>query len=119
MHPCSMPYKNPNDPRAKAARRKHYRKNKKAYLGRSRGQKEELKKLVWDLKENTPCADCGEKHPHFVMHFDHLDGGTKTANVAQLVANGQKVAVLKEIEKCEVVCANCHAYRTNNRSCSG
>jgi hypothetical protein len=61
-----------------------------------------------------PCRDCGERDPA-VMEFDHLDA--KLQNVSVLVAWGMSISAIKrEIQRCEVVCANCHRRRTYLRS---
>ena len=57
-----------------------------------------------------PCVDCGEQDV-VVLEFDHLRD--KKANVSALVAGASGLEhVFAEIEKCEVVCANCHRRRT-------
>lgn len=59
-----------------------------------------------------PCVDCGEADLR-VLEFDHRDGARKTAEVTKLAADGVTwTAVLREIEKCDVRCANCHRART-------
>lgn len=69
-----------------------------------------------EMKMNTGCMDCGyNKHPQ-ALEFDHLPGFDKLDGVANLV--GRKIewrTIEKEIEKCEVVCRNCHAIRHFNR----
>lgn len=48
------------------------------------------------------------------MHFDHLNN--KIDNIATMVHKLKPLdAILKEISKCELVCANCHADRTHRR----
>jgi hypothetical protein len=60
-----------------------------------------------------PCVDCGERDPA-VLEFDHL--GPKRDHVAWLAGTGYSVGVLEdEIEKCQVVCVNCHRRRTATR----
>lgn len=55
------------------------------------------------------CADCGEMDP-IVLEFHHRDPAEKKFNVAS--ARGKSVPQLvSEIEKCDVVCANCHRRR--------
>jgi hypothetical protein len=50
------------------------------------------------------------------MEFDHRDGTTKEAAVANLVSKGcTDSRLLNEISKCDVVCANCHRLRTYHR----
>jgi hypothetical protein len=50
-------------------------------------------------------------HP-VAMHWDHLPGETKEADLAFLAKRGSRQRVLDEIAKCELVCANCHAVRS-------
>ncbi|WP_134745488.1 hypothetical protein [Microbacterium sp. Root53] len=64
-----------------------------------------------------PCSDCGE--PDLVMlEFDHLPGTDKKFDISRAVGASTRSwrAILTEIEKCEVVCANCHRRRTANRA---
>jgi hypothetical protein len=49
------------------------------------------------------------------MDFDHVRG-TKVADLARLrLARGGWSKLVAEIEKCDVVCANCHRLRTKLR----
>jgi len=49
------------------------------------------------------------------MHWDHLPGTEKHANLSDLARRGSRRQVLEEIAKCELVCSNCHAVRTVRR----
>lgn len=76
-------------------------------------EKAELRKIIIDAKA-VPCADCGQQYPSYVMDFDHLrDKSFSIGNAAQ--RGWSKIKVLAEIEKCEVVCSNCHRERTHQR----
>ena len=64
--------------------------------------------------KQRPCADCGVSYPHYMMDFDHVTlpklfviGNSYVSRSLEEVAN--------EIEKCDVVCANCHRARTWTR----
>ena len=59
-----------------------------------------------------PCADCGERDP-LVLEFDHLRD--KRFNIGSALPYRNWETILAEIEKCEVVCANCHRRRTAHR----
>lgn len=68
------------------------------------------------LKEH-PCVDCGEGDLR-VLTFDHLPEFDKKFDIGRAVSGSTRAwdSILKEIEKCEVVCANCHMKRTGERS---
>ena len=71
-----------------------------------------LLEFVNSLK-NKPCADCGICFPTFVMDFDHRDKSTKEGSIARAIRDmWSKQKILKEMEKCDLVCANCHRIRT-------
>ncbi len=66
------------------------------------------------LKESTPCADCHNLFPWYVMDFDHLH--SKVTAISEMVPLGRpRDAIKEEIAKCEIVCANCHRIRTFTR----
>lgn len=81
------------------------RKNTRQYL-------EVFNNTVRKLKESKPCKDCGKYYPHYIMDFDHLRD--KKYTISRLRSHTIET-VLKEIEKCEVVCSNCHRERTWSR----
>ena len=88
--------------------------NRDKVRGYEKSRRLKTKKYIEDLKATTPCADCDSFFPHYIMQFDHLPGTEKKANVSALTGHSTKV-VMEEIEKCEIVCANCHCTRTYNR----
>ena len=80
-------------------------KRRRARIGRHRVMVQEFKQL--------PCADCGKTFPPEVMDFDHIR--EKRLEVSRLLYVSGTAALLEEIGKCEVVCANCHRIRTKRR----
>lgn len=80
----------------------------------TRPARQKILAKVRQLKSDTPCADCGENYPYYVMQFDHVIG-TKFIKINRMVYTSSFHAVMEEIAKCEVVCANCHHSRTFNR----
>jgi hypothetical protein len=98
----------------RAAKRRYYERNRDLYRDRNRRKRARLRSIVWELKSH-PCADCGQTFPFFVMDFDHREGEEKTAQVAMLVNAMNLRRLLTEIEKCDLVCANCHRIRTYER----
>jgi hypothetical protein len=59
-----------------------------------------------------PCVDCSESDP-IVLEFDHR--GDKLFNISNGLRDRNWQTVLAEMEKCDVVCANCHRRRTAMR----
>lgn len=95
----------------KAANQAHYLGNRQAHLEKSTRRRERLRQLINEVKAK-PCADCGVSYPFYVMDFDHREG--KSFSISQAWRARSWGEILKEIEKCEVVCANCHRERTYN-----
>lgn len=72
--------------------------------------------IVW-YKLLHPCTDCNETDP-LVLEFDHVpERGEKRLRVGNAYKWTPKrlPELLAEIQKCEVVCANCHKRRTELR----
>jgi hypothetical protein len=65
--------------------------------------------FVRQYKEVHPCEKCGEKHP-VCLDFHHKDPETKLSTVSELTVGMVSLEKLKaEIDKCQVLCRNCHA----------
>lgn len=65
------------------------------------------------IKLVAGCADCGYRDNPAALEFDHVENN-KESNVSRLLG-ATWIRVQAEIDKCEVVCANCHRIRTVNR----
>jgi len=61
----------------------------------------------------VPCLDCGECFDPVAMDFDHVRGA-KFDGIAALWSYSWDF-VLQELQKCDLVCANCHRLRTVSR----
>jgi len=74
--------------------------------------------------------DCGGAFPVVCMDFDHRDGeekhprlthrenGYKRCPISMTALATQSLRAFKaEVDKCDVVCANCHRLRTERRGC--
>ena len=93
--------------------RSHYKRRKRLYLDRNLRAYAERRAIVVKAK-SRPCADCGVQYPYYVMDLDHREGVEKKFSLHS-VQYATKAAILREIEKCDVVCANCHRERTQRR----
>lgn len=68
-----------------------------------------------EILKNSECKDCGTKD-YRVFEFDHINND-KFQDVAFLLSTGYNWnKIKKEIDKCEIVCCNCHRLRTFTRS---
>ena len=88
----------------------HYDRNKKYYLDKARRNEKYRVEYIRKLKD-SPCADCGKKYHYCQMDFDHIKG-TKEFNIATEYKNISFARLNKELDKCELVCSNCHRLRT-------
>jgi IS30 family transposase len=81
---------------------------------RSEKRREEMIRVISKIKEDSGCVDCKVKHEYHALHFDHVRG-KKIDNISKMIKWYTYNEVMEEIKKCDIVCANCHAYRTNRR----
>jgi hypothetical protein len=105
-----MPYVDPEKKRLYGQKwnKEFYRKNKKQEIARVAKRKQELRDWLDDYKTRLICELCGEKHPA-CLDFHHRDATSKDFSVGSIKEHGWgKERVLNEIQKCMVVCANCH-----------
>lgn len=92
----------------KAAKARWYQKNRKRCLAKFHANRKIVVEYVWDLKCNSKCTRCSESDPA-CLDFHHRSASDKKDNVARLMGNGHSLKVVKEeIEKCDILCANCH-----------
>lgn len=98
----------------KGLTRNHYRNNKRQYLDRNVRSYMKRRELVRQMKSRA-CADCGIQYPFYVMDFDHREGEFKKYELNRVDRMTAR-AILSEIKKCDVACANCHRERTYRRS---
>ena len=75
---------------------------------------EQRRKRLLDSFKDAPCLDCKQRFPPECMDFDHVRG-EKLSQVGAM-RSWAIVKILKEVAKCEVVCANCHRIRTKRQS---
>src|SRR6476661_2511115 len=85
---------------------------KRAVVNNSNNRNRNREFILSYLKENG-CVDCGNTDVR-VLEFDHLKD--KLYAVSDMIRTAYSIKKIKEeIEKCDVVCANCHRIRTYTR----
>jgi hypothetical protein len=70
---------------------------------------------IGEIKLQRGCEEptcVGYPNHPAALDFDHVRG-EKLYNVAKMAAGYSWAKILVEIEKCDVVCANCHRIRTH------
>lgn len=96
--------------------RSHYNRNKEYYLLKARKRNERIRKqikaYIWAYLKSHPCVDCREGDI-VVLEFDHIRD--KAFTISSVGRDKRLLEVQKEIEKCEVRCANCHRRKTAQR----
>jgi hypothetical protein len=105
-----MPYKDPELRKLKQAgySKSYYEKNKKEVIAKINAKKKLHKEWFAEFKATKSCADCGESRTA-TLDFHHTDPKSTDRKVHKLVSDGHtKLRIQKEIDKCIVLCSNCH-----------
>ena len=88
--------------------REWYKRNSERVIRGKIKRRQETQEWLWELKETLKC-ECGQNHIACLV-FHHMDPKKKDIQISNAAHNGwSKKRILKEIEKCKVLCANCHA----------
>ena len=99
--------------------RGHYKANKAYYVlkaaKRNARERAEIREFIFTLKLQ-PCTDCKKSFHPCVMDFDHVRG-----KKLFVISDGLRDAITRtrlraELDKCDLVCANCHRLRTYRRA---
>ena len=105
-----MVFHTPSNSSAMVTKQTSAAKHIKEYLVTRR--RERKQSLV--ASKGGHCQDCGYEGHQDAFHFDHVRG-QKIVNISVLLQNAPWLAIVSEAEKCDLVCATCHAIRTANR----
>lgn len=85
--------------------RNHYKNNKTKYIEKAKKSNEKAVEAFNQMKSELKCVKCGESHIA-CLDFHHLDPNKKEASISRLINSTKKLQ--QEIEKCIVLCSNCH-----------
>lgn len=101
-------WKKENNDRMKKYRLDYYYRNRDRCRRSVLERKNRIIDVFRELKAALSCS-CGQNHPA-TLQFHHRDAGQKVMDVAVMIRRGWSVEKIKEeIEKCDILCANCHA----------
>jgi hypothetical protein len=94
----------------------HYQRYGEQYRERAKIRRAKIKKILQtkmlEYLHDKSCQFCGENDPR-VLDFDHIDPKQKSIGIARAITNGiDWDRILKEIQKCRILCANCHRKHT-------
>ena len=76
-----------------------------------RKYREKIYEYIDAVRESEPCLGCGN-NDKWVKEFHHIDPEEKLFNVSNSWKNYSLPRVAAEIEKCAILCANCHSRVT-------
>ena len=105
-----MPLKDPETRRfyQKGYRKRYYEKHREIEVTRQKTREKMLVKWFVEFKKTQKCSMCPESD-WICLDFHHRDSKTKRYSIAKMATTGcSKSLILKEVEKCDVLCANCH-----------
>jgi len=114
-----MPIKDPED------RKKYHNKYNReiwypAHAEERKQQVKDRRRAIYEwyaqYKSTLKCARCSEWRPE-CLSFHHVDESLKEFNISEAARSGRSIDKIKEeINKCIVLCHNCHAVETRNRA---
>lgn len=88
--------------------RSHYEKRTLAYRDNNRAKRLACRKWIVEHKQNNPCQICGEDR-WWVLEHHHIDPTTKSFSLSGGAGAKRSIkAIQQEIDKCIVICSNCH-----------
>ncbi|TFG94176.1 hypothetical protein E4H12_15640 [Candidatus Thorarchaeota archaeon] len=86
---------------------KYYKRSRKEIIAKSLARSRAGAQKFKELKGTLQCFFCGEDEA-VCLEFHHRDPAEKDFTVSYAVRHYGWELLLKEIEKCTVVCSNCH-----------
>lgn len=103
--------KDGRQPMCKGCRKQYdaefWQKKRTEYQPRKRERRQDITRQFKSYKEGLFCTVCGESARE-CLDFHHIKG-EKELSVADAISRGWSMQrIHQEIEKCVVLCANCH-----------
>ena len=76
-------------------------------IARTMELRREKYRWIAEYKAERGCSLCPEKRPA-ALDFHHRNSADKIVNISHAIQRWSDERILAEIEKCDVICANCH-----------
>ena len=101
-------------------KKNEYHRNWEVKFGKVKRRERKLKykKLTERIKNEIGCEHCGWNKNPLALQFHHINKKDKEFSISRGLTH-RLLSLLKETEKCLVLCANCHIieeYRLNDKS---
>lgn len=106
-----MPFKNKEKEREYKKRwnKEYYSNNREKEIARTKKRRQELRKWFNEYKRSLKCCQCGENHPS-CLEFHHKNIKEKGFSLSDAIEQRcfSRKKIMVEMNKCMVLCANCH-----------
>ena len=103
-----MPKRLRDPEKVRQYRKTFYGKNRLKVRAEIEARKQEIRDWFSAYKATLWCAKCRESDPA-CLDFHHDDPNEKDLAIARAVNDGwSRERILAEVQKCTVLCANCH-----------
>lgn len=103
----NIPINRPKSPSHRAENEKRYYEKNKKLIYIKKKKRANNRKLEMILLLGGKCNICGYNRCAAALDFHHKSDD-KDEDVARLIKDASKQQVLKEVNKCILLCANCH-----------
>ena len=92
--------------------KQHYKNNIEKYKAKTKQSYNRLSTLLYSFKFSNSCNVCGEDTP-VCLEFNHINREDKKYQISSMCKMGvSQEQFIKEVQKCEILCCNCHRIRT-------
>lgn len=71
-------------------------------------RRKQARQFIISFKQDNSCKKCGESR-WYVLDFHHIDPNVKEHMISNMVTRGNVDKIQKEIDKCILLCRNCHS----------
>jgi len=86
---------------------KYYKKNKEKVREKNNAKRLKIRKWFQGIKATLQCSLCSESHPA-CLDFHHRDDNKEYGMSLLVNTICDKKRILAEMQKCDVLCSNCH-----------